>query len=495
MKKNLLFLAKGAVFTLLLLAFLHQLNQMMIPKYISSDFPTTSTFLGFYEMEENSIDVLFLGSSHAMSAFSPQEFYDRFGLRTYNLGSQEQNMLLSYYWLREALRFQRPQAVVLDTFFCFEYLPHAPLNSNEATLRRSIDHMRWSSVKMEAIADICAIDESQTPESYYFPNIRYHGRWLSDLKETDFTPSEWARFYQMKGYAMTTEQSGNRDYEPFWSAWIWRSEPMEPLMREYLDRIVALCEEEGIALILVKTPTTEADCNRYRTMEVYAREHGLAYYDFNERALYEETGYDFAADNREWSHVNHWGAVKIAEKLGQVLRKEYRIAPVEDRQWEDSREYCAGLVENARLARTSSVRKLMGYLQNDRYTIFLAAGDNDQELLSRHLLRGLSDLGLHRSLLGAEENAYLAVISPEGVQELMGPEELSVTGSFRDGRSVYTVTSAGPEWGGSCSIQLDGVEYGKNRPGLNIVVYDHVSMRVADSVFFSIRNNLLTVTR
>ena len=60
MKKHVLYFVKGGVFTVILFLALSGINRMAVPKYLNSDFPTSSNFLGFYEMEENSIDVLFL---------------------------------------------------------------------------------------------------------------------------------------------------------------------------------------------------------------------------------------------------------------------------------------------------------------------------------------------------------------------------------------------------------------------------------------------------
>ena len=271
---------------------------------------------------------------------------------------------------------------------------------------------------------------------------------------------------------------------------------MAPLMREYLDKIAALCEENGIALILVKTPTTDATLGRYNTMAAYAEEHQLAYYDFNESALYEEVKYDFKVDNREWSHVNHWGALKITRKLGEVLMKEYQIEPVEDRQWEDSRAFYTYMEENAELVHLKYVRHYLQALQKERYTIFIAAQEHvEDELLNTFLLQGLRNLGLRRDFTKYPGNSYYAIVSPDGIQEALGAKELSITGNFRSGRSVYSLSSDGKTFGGSCSIKLDDKEYAKNKPGLNLVVYDNICGRVVDSVCFEVRNDVLTVVR
>ncbi len=51
------------------------------------------------------------------------------------LGAQQQSLPVSYFWLMEALRYQSPSVVVLDT---------EPLNSSEAAVRLAMDSMRWS---------------------------------------------------------------------------------------------------------------------------------------------------------------------------------------------------------------------------------------------------------------------------------------------------------------------------------------------------------------
>lgn len=65
-------------------------------------------------MQKDTVDVLFLGSSHGVTSFLPQELYNQYGITGYNLGCEQQGMVTSYYWLKEALRYQSPKAVVLD---------------------------------------------------------------------------------------------------------------------------------------------------------------------------------------------------------------------------------------------------------------------------------------------------------------------------------------------------------------------------------------------
>ena len=61
----------------------------------------------FYSIPENSIDVVFVGSSHSFCCFSPVELYDRYGISSYNFSSSNQSMLASYLWAKEAYDYQK----------------------------------------------------------------------------------------------------------------------------------------------------------------------------------------------------------------------------------------------------------------------------------------------------------------------------------------------------------------------------------------------------
>jgi hypothetical protein len=188
------------------------LSGILQPTYdAGADWPTTATFRDFYKLKENTVDVLFMGSSHAVRAFSPQELYNSYGLTSYNLAGDEQSILLSYFWLEEALRTQTPQVVVLDTGFLFNYLAEKPMSVGEASYRKALDSMRFSPVKMRAIQAVCQADPSQSLLSYYLPFIRYHDGW-QELTGKDFTGE---REPGLMGYTINFHVWESTGEEPF----------------------------------------------------------------------------------------------------------------------------------------------------------------------------------------------------------------------------------------------------------------------------------------
>lgn len=485
MKQHIKFAVKSGIFLAILLSILLYITQILLSKhYFNVDWPETSTCQNFYKMERDSIDVLFLGSSHCVSAFSPQEIYDNYGLRSFNLGGGQQSVLVSYFWLKEALRHQHPKAVILDTYMCFPFNMAEPLNSSEAAVRLAVDPMKWSSIKVEAVSAICKHDESQEASSYYNPLIRFHNRW-SDLGETDFTFSEMGAHLEMKGYSLLANRCGNEAYQPFEAGNAGEAADMVPLMKEYLDKIVELCKKKGIALILVKTPSTSANVDRYNCVSAYAQAHQIEYYDFNEVSLYNEMGYQFSVDNHDRGHINYWGAQKISAKIAQILTGDrYQVPAIYDEQWETSRSFYTAVVRNAQLRYITDIVEYLEAIRQSTYTIFIAAMDEASNSINESIIEKMRQLGLSVDLTGKWRNSYYAVISQEGILEEVGTEALSAQGSFRDGRCIYNISSAGYECGNTCSINLNHTEYAKKQRGLNIVVYDNVYRKVVDTVCF-----------
>ena len=281
MKKVILFIVRSILFISILLVSLFGINEILLPKYTlrNSQWPTTSTYKGFYKMKKDTVDVLFIGSSTVVNAFIPQEIYNEYGIRSYNLGSEQQSLFLSYYWLKEALRSQTPSVIVLDTRFLYNVHPEFPINTSEGLTRKCLDSMRFSSVKRDAVHEVCALDPGQSELSYYLTNLRYHDRW-SSLTAADFDTS-YAEA-PLKGYGPIMGL-GPESYEPFTEqdpdAWMEYPE----MMMEYLQKITDLCREEGIRLVLVSLPGNEMDDAVNNVHKAFAKENNIDDYNLCSR--------------------------------------------------------------------------------------------------------------------------------------------------------------------------------------------------------------------
>lgn len=476
-------MCKCMIFLIILFICVENVYRVIVPKFFFSDiWPTTLTYSKFYEEEEDTIDVIFLGSSHAASSFIPQELYNNYGITSYNLGCEQQNLVTSYFWLKEALRYQKPKAVVLDCYFLFLYSGYEPLNSAESCTRKALDYMKWSLVKREAVKTICELDQYQSLVSYYLPNIRYHARWMN-LSENDFF-SEIDECVEYKGYTPLSEYAGLEGYEPFEADMSASDIDMVPLMETYLNKIVELCKNEGISFILTKTPTLNVNLEKYNTIKKYAEEHNIDYFDFNEKNLYEKVDFCFATDLRDADHLNLWGAKKITNYIGRVLSEQYDFQRCESFQWEALKDDYEKMQKDCELVHIVDIDKYMAALQDMRYSIFISVNEECTQNLRDHTIQQLRKLGLQASLQQEYGCSYCAVISDGTIIEQKGYNSLNYGGAIRDNLVTYDIKSAGNQSRSLSSILIEGTEYSKNERGMNIVVYNNDTRKVIDSVCF-----------
>lgn len=485
MRRHWKFAAKVCIFLCILWLLLYTYFHIITPKFLYNDsWPTTTTYLGFYEMEKNSIDVLFFGSSHCAAAFIPQEIYDKYGIRSYNLSCEQQNMITSYYWLKEALRFQKPKAVVLDCLMLFDYKTQEPLNSVEACTRKAFDPMKWSSVKVEAVHTIGKEDENQSEISYYLPNIRYHSRWM-DLSSNDFTKGN--KHYELKGFAPQYQCGGGSELNLFLEESTKETEKTNELMQKYFDEFVRLCKENQIECLLVKTPYHAESVQKYNTIKAYASKWGLLFEDMNEQTVWDKIGLAAEEDMSDSAHSNIWGARKMSVYVGDILSQVYHIESVLDEQWEKTGEYYQHTLEDGELIKTVDIDEYLDrlYAHRDRYDIFISVKGDASGGIQDSTIENLKKLGLEAAFWNLYESSYAAVISGQEIVERMDLQCIERTGSIGGGTVPYFLMSAGRASGDTSSVKIYNQEYSLNGEGLNFVVYSRECEKVVDSKTFN----------
>ena len=139
---------------------------------------------GFYDQEENSVDVLILGSSHAFCSFVPELLWEKHGYSSYIMGSAVQPLWISYYYLEEALKTQSPKVIVLEAYRFQEQKDYL----ERQYVVKNLYGMKWSKTKIDAYRSMLPSKEedkdrslSDTPLEF----LNYHSRY-SELSEEDF---------------------------------------------------------------------------------------------------------------------------------------------------------------------------------------------------------------------------------------------------------------------------------------------------------------------
>lgn len=483
MRRNFKFAMRAICFFIILfIAVLYTNHVLTLKRYYDYAWPSTSTYNDFYKMKNDSVDVIFLGSSHVVNSMNPQKIYDDYGIRSYNLGNEQQSTLVSYYWLKEALKTQKPKVVVMDTLTLFEFQPNEKLNSTESSVRLAIDPMHFSKNKLDAVKDICSIDESQSLESYLFKNLRYHTRW-TELNEQDFLFPEMERHIGSKGFAGLRGTVVNEVYEPFQIGETSDYGEMLPVMENYLLKIVELCDAQGIELILVKTPAVVWWPQKNNTVSQFAQEHGIDFYDFNDIDLYNQINFDFYSDMADNAHTNIWGSEKISGFIGEVLNQKYSFGGVNDEQYEISKLNYQFDIQDYSL---SFVQRLDEYLQLtncERYLVLIVSKDDIKGAVSPEVKACFNAVGLEFPV--SEDSSYCAVIdSNKVVYEQASDGAITYNGYMKDNKVEYKLTSGNRITGGDGSIYVGDKKESLGRGGLNFVVYDKITRKVVDAAYF-----------
>lgn len=481
MKKNCI---KLITFSFVFFLLLQYYTIRYVPKgfYSNTMWSNTSTYQGFYDMDSNTIDVIFLGSSAGSCAFIPQELYNNYGITSYNLSCQQQNMISSYYWLKEALRFQMPKVVVLESRFIFE---NDEEKIKEEWFRKVLDYMKMSEVKRETISTICEILEDQTEISYYFPIIRYHSRWEEIEKEDTYAYYlEGSSHHEFKGYTPTAIKATDQ-YLPVVIDETVPPEKVSELEMEYLDKIVHLCSDNNIDIILTYNPTLYNNTARHNTLNEYAKENKVIFIDFNEEHILSEMNYSYNEDNQNPNHCNLWGAKKLTNYLGAYLHEQLGIVGHESDKWEDTRIAYSGLEADYNLKYITDIDQYLEVLcaNRDRYIIFISVKNEATNNLSDETIEIFRKLGLQANLKEQYKCSYLAVIDNTVLVEKMGYALYSEAATISR-ECWYTISSGGAEKGNISSINVNDKEYAKNSRGFNIVVYEKATGTILDSVCF-----------
>ena len=288
------------------------LTALVMPKYTDNK---EGALIGEYYAEAGDHDVIFVGDCEVYESFVPAVLWERYGISSYIRGSAQQLVWHSYYLLEETLKYEKPKAFVFNVLSMKYGEPQS-----EAYNRLALDGMKWSASKAGSIN--ASMTEEESFLSYVFPLLRFHSRW-SELTAEDFkyafkkTPQ-----LSINGYLMRVDVDG---IDQLRKGQELADYTLADVCWEYLDKMRALCAENGVELILMKAPTNTPKCYWYEQWDVqvkaYAEKHGLRYYNFLE--VTDQIGLDYNTDTYDQGfHLNLSGAEKMARYFGKILVDE-----------------------------------------------------------------------------------------------------------------------------------------------------------------------------
>lgn len=264
----------------------------------------------FAALEPDSVDVVFIGTSHQFCSINPDLLAEEYDINCFMLATSAQTVPMSYYAAMEAIELQHPDTIVFEVAYCANDFRTVSPGMSHAFF----DGMPNCEAKKLAINDL----EEEEGRIYYYINFGlYHNRW-KDLTEEDF---QGIRLPSRGGY-----YSDNVKYN--WAIPVVdRSDKqdMPEEMQKYMDMLVELCRENNVNLIFYAAPFNalyDDDAMRedlyqrqriFNSVDDYARKNGIPYYNL----FYEldSIGLDPATDWMDTQHLNNVGQAKLTRYM------------------------------------------------------------------------------------------------------------------------------------------------------------------------------------
>lgn len=285
-------------------------------------YPRNGCMKEFYKLKEDSVDVLFLGSSNAYTNINPAIIYEDTGIRSYLLGGSGQPLWNSYHYLVEAYKTQKPQIVVLEIFesygldYGYDELSNVP--SDIFSMRPSMNQIE--------LMETAVSKENRNDLILGLPI--FHNRWerIIDGKQPWKYGNENSAI--QKGHIPVF--FSEKIETPVYNAQIRETIPAKN--EEYLRKIIELAQDNGSQVVLIKTPysLSEHHDGVYNSVKDIASEYKIDFINYNE--IYNDLSFDYNTDMADIVHLNNVGSMKLSKHLGAYLMNKVES----DRESSDS---------------------------------------------------------------------------------------------------------------------------------------------------------------
>jgi len=306
MKKKIKFILEIFIYIIIFVFIFNKLTLLFVRK---GDGYGTDV-LNFYKQEKNSIDVLFLGSSHAYTAFNPEIIKEQTNLNSYIFATTEQSMLITYHYLKEALKYQNPKQIILEVHM----MVYQKKNNVEGRNRAAIDKMRFSLNKIELIK---ASIKKEDRLSYYFNIAKYHSRY-KELTEIDFNTVFNGYTIDNKGYKSLPHNGYMFDVTKIEHSNV--EGELNNKEEDYLYKIMNLCKKNNIKLIFVKTPAlyNEKYYENLNSTKRIANDNNILFVNYIENI--DKLNLDYELDFFDDGHLSWSGSNKVTLDFVKYLK-------------------------------------------------------------------------------------------------------------------------------------------------------------------------------
>lgn len=422
--------------------------------------------------EKADIDVMFFGSSHTHCSIDHGYLWDHYGIAGYTHSAGSQNIAGTYYFIKEALRVQKPKVIMVD---CWGAVGEKIVNGDADVYRNTLS-MQWSAPFFEYL-------------DYLAEDIGMERTWKNQalckmpIVHTRYAELDWTDFEDnipfMRGYRGSYEIA---PYETPECADNYEIMELSEDKEEFLQKIVDVGRENDVNVVFFAAPfyLTEEEQMQFNRIAEFADANQVPFINFNH--LYGETGLDYGRDFRDHSHVNNDGAVKVTEYLAQFLKADYDIP---DRRgqagyelWEENALYLRNKVLRHDLESAVNINDYLRRLSEmEEEQLIILALTGNYGALGEVYLDSLISLGITRDEY--EQGGVWIFRGKERIVYLPGREYDYCLKTSKGEIHVESDTDI-TEYG-QAQILVNAKDFRMVENGVNVVVYNESINQLVDA--------------
>jgi len=312
-----------AILLLMMLGLLLILSTVF--KYENSQM--SARYTTYVNLPEDTVDVLLVGTSGIDRYWIAAKGYEEHGITAYPLSFDEMPAWLMVDVIREALIKQNPKLIVVD-MRGFTVLYNNDISKYgtpiETPIHRVIDIMPATSINRLRAATKSALIVSRrdgwdnsSALSFYFPFIKYHGRWSTDdftIDSMQLNPSEYLGMFMREGSsAAEIPIPPTKRTDAF--------ADLDPICEEALYELLSYTDTLDCEVLFLLTPKymSEGEYARMNTLCRILDQHGYAYKCYDS----DDGTYNLYTDFFHTAHVNYKGAERFTRIFSEYLKDNY----------------------------------------------------------------------------------------------------------------------------------------------------------------------------
>lgn len=290
-------------------------------------------FEEFYNLKKDTLDLVFVGSSHSYCTFDPEIFDNYLNINSYQMGMPLQNPMSTYYTILEILNYQKPKAIVMEIYWG---LLNSDFDLNQTKTLFQV--LKNKKLKEQYISEAFSLEEKL---KYKINILKYQADFFAfkgneykqkiknkfNLKDIQTEKQVGTEYYKDKGfifsdYKMLPNEFNKTNQFRFFDGKDWT---FSKVQKEYLNKIIKLCKDNNINLMFVTAPIANVSMEYIKNYKLvyneilnFSNKNNIYYIDYN---LINENTKLLTNDNfRDDAHLNYSGAKIVSSHFANVLK-------------------------------------------------------------------------------------------------------------------------------------------------------------------------------